>query len=187
MSSGFVLVPDELREAVSWRGLLAYVGLRSFADRSGMCWPSYRAIAAAVNVSASTVRRGCEELESVGWLSHDERVDAGGQTSNVWFLRMDTPLFSQSRGAALTEQRTRSNEPEPDADENASVCLPLSRNEPAHRQKKCDTEDCPNNTGIDYRTGERYPYCQACSEGTIRSVVQEAPFMAVANPVQGQV
>ena len=46
-----------------------YIGLASYADRAGVAWPSVQAVADRMRMSASSVRRGITELESLGILT----------------------------------------------------------------------------------------------------------------------
>jgi DNA-binding MarR family transcriptional regulator len=49
------------------------VGLLSFADRSGRCWPSLRRIAEVVGMSLSRVQRAIIEMEKAGHLTRRRR------------------------------------------------------------------------------------------------------------------
>src|SRR3954447_2155426 len=54
------------------------VGLLSFADRAGKCWPSLRRLAETVGMSLSRVQRAIVEMEGAGHLARRRRV--GGST-----------------------------------------------------------------------------------------------------------
>src|SRR4051794_22529927 len=49
------------------------VGLLSFADRAGKCWPSLRRLAEAVGMSLTRVQRAIIEMEAAGYLTRQRR------------------------------------------------------------------------------------------------------------------
>src|SRR4051794_41066109 len=49
------------------------VGLLSFADRAGKCWPSLRRLAKAVGMSLTRVQRAIVEMEAAGYLTRQRR------------------------------------------------------------------------------------------------------------------
>ena len=85
----FAILPVEImqRADLSATDKLVMMGLYSFADRYGCCWPSYVTLAERVGMGKATVRRCLDRLEEVGLVSREERQrQDGGQSSNMYTL-----------------------------------------------------------------------------------------------------
>lgn len=76
---------------LSHNALCTYIGLASFADRSGRCWPSLQAVADRMSLSRRTIMRGVRELEEAGLLTHQRRQHAGVLLPSVYQLRLTAP------------------------------------------------------------------------------------------------
>jgi DNA-binding transcriptional MocR family regulator len=64
--------------------------LVSFADRSGRCWPSIRAVAAHAGIAKSTAARHLTELSRLGIISRERRPGRG------YVYRIDTRFLPRA-------------------------------------------------------------------------------------------
>ena len=78
------------------------IGLLSFADRAGKCWPSLRRIAEAVGMSLARVQRAIAEMEVAGHLTRRRRF---GSSTVYRVARRLLPVFHK--------RNTDSAEPQP--------------------------------------------------------------------------
>jgi DNA-binding transcriptional regulator YhcF (GntR family) len=79
------------------------IGLLSFADRAGKCWPSLRRIAEAVGMSLSRVQRVIVEMEVAGHLTRRRRF---GSSTVYRVARRFLPMF-QKRNTDSVEPQPR--------------------------------------------------------------------------------
>lgn len=92
-----VIADSELSRNAKW----VYVVMLSYADSSGLCWPSYQQIAERAGMSRRTAVDACRELENAELLSRSRRMN--GKTSNLWITR----VMSTSRATRALPSATR--------------------------------------------------------------------------------
>ena len=93
---------------------LILMGIASYADEDGRCWPSQETLARRVGCSDRTVRAHLAALEAAGWLSREARSGVGGRRSDLYVLRLP-PQPENSSGCAT-------GNPEQVQPENSSGC-----------------------------------------------------------------
>ncbi len=102
----FSIVPNWLIEVASPTAVVVYLSLARYADNeTNRCWPSQKELAATLNVSVATIKRGLKELRDVGALeAHQRHREDGSLTSSEYvLLRIDPRL--------RTDQRQSTSEP----------------------------------------------------------------------------
>jgi hypothetical protein len=77
------------------------IGLLSFADRTGKCWPTLRTLAKTIGMTLSRVQRAVIEMEAAGHLSRRRR--AGSST----IYRIAARFLSQKRDTDSRAQPPR--------------------------------------------------------------------------------
>ena len=68
--------------------LCTYIGLMSFADRSGRCWPERIAVADRMHLSKRSIANGIKELEEKGILTHERQTSGGRTIASVYQLKV---------------------------------------------------------------------------------------------------
>lgn len=77
---------------------LVLIKLADNASDSGECWPSYQHIADHCEIDRSTVRRHIKALEEMGLLHIQNREGPKGNTSNLYVLRLQGAIGTESTG-----------------------------------------------------------------------------------------
>ncbi|EAA7864561.1 helix-turn-helix domain-containing protein [Salmonella enterica subsp. enterica serovar Saintpaul] len=83
---------------------LVLIKLADNANDNGECWPSYQHIADHCECSRSAVRTHIDALIGMGVLTKENRMginNGKGNTSNVYYLNLDTPVPSKITGMPL--------------------------------------------------------------------------------------
>ncbi len=78
---------------------LVLIKLADNANDNGECWPSYQHIADHCECSRSAVRTHIDALIGMGVLTKENRMginNGKGNTSNVYYLNLDTPVPPKS-------------------------------------------------------------------------------------------
>lgn len=195
----FVMVPVELLAevetgALSWRALLAYVGLRKHANEADgwLAFPSRATVGRTVGISEASAKRGLSELLRAGWIRRTRQPPSarGRMATNAYtvLLRPDLearhgPRVSQTRGddeadhgshrpveSGLTDPRPRvsqTRELDPiEQDPTELEQLELFDSSPETLEP--DTDGCAVEVGR-YDTGE---VCERCGNGVRRVSVE---------------
>lgn len=75
VSERFALVPvsviASLTAKVRPSAVIVYVALASFADRSGVCWPSRKTLAAMTHLSINHISKVTSDLQDAGFLTKE--------------------------------------------------------------------------------------------------------------------
>ncbi len=75
----FALIPASvitaLTATVSPSAVIVYVALASFADRSGICWPSRKTLAAMTHFTVDHISHATSELRDAGFLTKETHKD----------------------------------------------------------------------------------------------------------------
>ncbi|WP_272582672.1 helix-turn-helix domain-containing protein [Providencia sp. PROV261] len=83
---------------------LVLIKLADNANDKGECWPSYQHIADHCECSKSAVRSHIEALIDMGFLVKENRLGVNngkGNTSNIYYLDLTTPVSSESIAPVL--------------------------------------------------------------------------------------
>lgn len=81
----FITVPNKKALAKQPAILQAlFMWICSFADENGECYPSRTTLARLICVSAPTIDKYLQELVNIGFITKEERVIEGVQTSNLY-------------------------------------------------------------------------------------------------------
>ena len=82
----FAMVPEWVLYAdISSNAVRVYATLRRFADQGGLCYPSRRLLAVKCHCSPATIDRALDELQAVGAVIVQGRVNkSGDRTSNLY-------------------------------------------------------------------------------------------------------
>ncbi len=89
---------------ISREARFLYVALKSYADASGSCFPSFAKLAADIGTGRRQVIRWMKELESFRVISKAPRMEGGLQSSNQYsiedehFARFLVPKKRQASG-----------------------------------------------------------------------------------------
>lgn len=84
---GFSIVPNWMIQDSRVTGpmLTTYAALASYADRTGVCWPSVRALGERARLGPTALREALTGLERLGVLSRTARArQDGGRTSDLY-------------------------------------------------------------------------------------------------------
>lgn len=88
----FAIIPEWVLRQASPSAVKLYGLLDRYAGRGGTCWPRREALAESLGCSTRNVSRLVRELETIGALVCEAQYrDDGGQTSNRFYLRRETP------------------------------------------------------------------------------------------------
>ncbi|MCL2899764.1 helix-turn-helix domain-containing protein [Brenneria tiliae] len=100
---------------------LVLLKLADNANDKGECWPSYQHIADQCECSRSAVKSHITTLIKMGFLTKENRLgenNGKGNTSNVYYLKLDNPGASESIGGSPENPPGASENPPPGASEN---------------------------------------------------------------------
>lgn len=102
----FAMIPKEVIGACSHRALQIYAALAVYRNyKTSVCTPSVNTLANNLNVSASTVKRGLEELCEIGLIEKRARYkDHGGKNSCQY--RLLTPWVKNEPSPAVSSDRS---------------------------------------------------------------------------------
>ena len=77
----FSLIPASVLTALTARvspsAVIVYVALASFADRTGICWPSRKTLAAMTHLTVNHISHATSELRDAGFLEKETRREDG--------------------------------------------------------------------------------------------------------------
>ena len=92
----FSLIPASVLTALTARvspsAVIVYVALASFADRTGICWPSRKTLAAMTHLTVNHISHATSELRDAGFLEKETRREDGIYRLIVVPLQQSDPL-----------------------------------------------------------------------------------------------
>lgn len=138
VSERFALVPvsviASLTAKVRPSAVIVYVALASFADRSGVCWPSRKTLAAITNLTVDHISHATSELRDAGFLTKE----VGNNGLTVYRLTV-VPLRKapdKTRSEAFqTASRPDKHEATPLFERTTPLFMRTDRNKPRNRPK----------------------------------------------------
>lgn len=83
----FAVIPEWVMDCTTPTEERVYLYLVRYANAERVCWPSHATLAQRTRFSVRTVQRAIKGLVAKGCLSVSPRVDADGQTSNLYIVR----------------------------------------------------------------------------------------------------
>ena len=175
-SHQFVMIPWEIATdaTLSTNATAAFVALASFGDKSGHCIVRRKVVADRMGCSLNTAKRGLYELRDRGYITVSENYRRNEQRPNLFSVLKPLPRPTGEPGSAHGWATDLHGSSLHDADP-PRVC-DLVGAEPVAQTKvksqQCIGVGCTHNTGLDHRTGERYPLCRECNEGTVATYIE---------------
>ena len=111
----FSLIPASVLTALTARvspsAVIVYVALASFADRTGICWPSRKTLAAMTHLTVNHISHATSELRDAGFLEKETRREDGITTYRLIVVPLQQSDPLRQRVVPPTPAR-RQNRPE---------------------------------------------------------------------------
>ncbi|WP_391345620.1 helix-turn-helix domain-containing protein [Azospirillum sp. A23] len=146
-------------------GFAVLAALATFADDSGLCWPSQSTLAAKLKRSRPTVNRIIQALSDLGLVGIEHRRGRDGARLSCLYRLRFTPLDGSGPDAEQRDAATDRPVPAADRDDSAthSPCPPAS-------QEQVQFKQIPDSLASGEHTGT-----QAGTEAGAQSRPQEVP------------
>ena len=136
----FALVPasviTSLTAKVSPSAVIVYVALASFADRSGICWPSRKTLAAMTHLTVNHISHATSELRDAGFLEKETRKN-GITTYHLIVvpIRQSDPPPTPARSTPLRQRVDRTEQGTNQQTKERAATNEPPKIEPEQRQK----------------------------------------------------
>lgn len=172
VSERFALVPvsviASLTAKVRPSAVIVYVALASFADRSGVCWPSRKTLAAITNLTVDHISHATSELRDAGFLTKE----VGNNGLTVYRLTV-VPLRKAPDKTRSEAFQTASR---PDKHE---ATPPVRANNPP-----CSCEQTGTNQGTDQKTREAAEAFTATTSDEVKPTAVKAPAVVSLSDIR---
>ena len=156
-SERFALVPASVLTAltakVSPSAVIVYVALASFADRTGICWPSRKTLAAMTHLTVNHISHATSELRDAGFLEKETRREDGITTYRLIVvpLRQSDPPPTPARSTPLRQRVARTDQRTDQQKQERAAAPEPPKIEPERRRKPSLS---------DYRLQEKTPLAE---------------------------
>ena len=137
----FSLIPASVLTALTARvspsAVIVYVALASFADRTGICWPSRKTLAAMTHLTVNHISHATSELRDAGFLEKETRREDGITTYRLIVvpLRQSDPPPTPARSTPLRQRVARTDQRTDQQKQERAAAPEPPKIEPERRRK----------------------------------------------------
>lgn len=142
----FSLIPASVLTALTARvspsAVIVYVALASFADHSGICWPSRKTLAAMTHLTVNHISHATSELRDAGFLEKETRREDGITTYRLIVipLRQSAPPPTPARSTPLRQRVDRTDQRTDQQTQERAAATEPPKIEPERQRKPALSE-----------------------------------------------